>query len=435
MIVKVHPTGEIQSLDDLKDHVVEATKGMVKSWCMSKISPKRFKISPGIINSRALKTLKREGRDEAYVDKAFILVGDDVYVQSDSISGTHPYEHTGYIEPECCTTFPLPWYDKEPGLDIILNPPTRKSPVKSENSFDAHFKMLTGKTITISVNSGDTMLEVKLKLQEKEGIHPDQTRIIYAGQSLENHLTLSDYNFFEETTFHVVLFLCGGMYHPAASRADLEKLASEGKLESILVNIKYGPLANEKFEIYLAAGEPRESFLEQIQKKVSAIKDLQRRIDAIKRGADTPAQTAVKKKPKQDSYGMNMIPDDDTVRRMLERENELRVSEEVQLRFEEAERSGSTTDWIEVATEVQKEVLREFNVAQEALHAYRCAANKHQVSLYVKYNRARQGDLKVGSQAPDVPVGSIENGGSSLQSLLGAQHMDRPLVIIAGSLS
>ncbi|KAL7541479.1 hypothetical protein ACHAWF_006943, partial [Thalassiosira exigua] len=87
---------------------------------------------------------------------------------------------------------------------------------------------------------------------------------------------------------------------------------------------------------------------------------------------------------------------------MLKRENELRLSDDVQRRFEEAERSGAETDWIEVASEVQKELLREFGVAEseDALNAYRCAANKHGVSLYVKYNRAREGDLQVGSTAP-----------------------------------
>ena len=55
---------------------------------------------------------------------------------------------------------------------------------------------------------------------------------------------------------------------------------------------------------------------------------------------------------------------------MLKRENELRLGQEVQKRFEEAERSGSNTDWIEVATQVQLEVLREFNVAESSLQAY-----------------------------------------------------------------
>ena len=120
---------------------------------------------------------------------------------------------------------------------------------------------------------------------------------------------------------------------------------------------------------------------------------------------------------------------------MLQRENELRLSAEVQQRFEKAERSGST-DWIEVASDIQKEVLKEFNVSESALHAYRCAANEHKISLYVKHNRARQGDLSVGMPAPDISMVSLEKDGSTrTQSLLELQQADLPLVIIAGSIS
>ncbi len=130
-----------------------------------------------------------------------------------------------------------------------------------------------------------------------------------------------------------------------------------------------------------------------------------------------------------------MLPGDDVVISMLKRENEVRLSHSVQKRFREAERSGSKSDWIEVATAVQLELLREFNVPEKALHAYRCAAKKHGISLYVKYNRAREGYLQVGSKAPNISLISLENNGfTRSQSLFDTQPTDRPLVIIAGSL-
>ena len=266
---------DVSTMDKVKNLVVAKYKDL-SDWTAESCSISCYKFEPGRIKCGWFDWNSFTNEGDFFIKKPFLFVDGELYFTIKKFSDTESNFEKVKINPVNDLSSLVSWPKSFFGMKVKM---TQPPPVwdRFNEEIRIFIKTLTGKTITLSVMQKSTILNVKFMIQDNEGIPPDQMRLVFKGQQLDDNQMLNVYNIKKQSIIHLILRLRAGMHHRTSGRDGFKKLSSS---PTNTITIKYGPDDTEQFKIGMDRNETKESLLE----RVTGVINLQNQIIELKKG-------------------------------------------------------------------------------------------------------------------------------------------------------